>query len=35
MEWSDDIKEKVEKLDQKYATSGQDLGSYLRRFIVR
>ena len=29
MEWSDDIKEKVEKLDQKYATSGQDLGSYL------
>ena len=29
MEWSDEIKGKVEKLEAKYAASGQDLGSYL------
>ena len=29
MEWSDEIKGKVEKLEKKYAASGQDLGSYL------
>ena len=29
MEWSDEIKGKVEKLESKYASSGQDLGSYL------
>lgn len=29
MEWSDEIKGKVEKLETKYSASGQDLGSYL------
>ena len=29
MEWSDEIKGKVKKLEEKYAVSGQDLGSYL------
>ena len=29
MEWSDEIKGKLEKLEKKYAASGQDLGSYL------
>ncbi len=29
MEWSDDIKNKVEQLEAKYASSGQDLSSYL------
>ena len=29
MEWSDDIKQKVEELGAKYASSGQDLSSYL------
>ncbi len=29
MEWSDDIKQKVEELGKKYASSGQDLSSYL------
>ena len=29
MEWSDEIKYRVEKLERKYAASGQDLGSYL------
>ena len=29
MEWNEEIKGKVEKLADKYASSGQDLGSYL------
>ena len=29
MEWTREIKEKVEKLDEKYASIGQDLTSYL------
>lgn len=29
MEWTDEIKGKVEKLGEKYAASGQDVGSYL------
>lgn len=29
MKWNKDIKQKVEKLADKYASSGQDLGSYL------
>ena len=29
MKWNEDIKQKVEKLADKYASSGQDLGSYL------
>ena len=29
MKWNEDIKQKVEKLANKYASSGQDLGSYL------
>lgn len=29
MEWTDEIKGKVEKLEAKYSASGQDVGSYL------
>ena len=29
MEWSDETKGKLEKLESKYSASGQDLGSYL------
>ena len=29
MEWSDETKGKLEKLESKYSSSGQDLGSYL------
>lgn len=34
MEWTKDIKDKIEKLDQKYASIGQDLASYLDGLLV-
>lgn len=34
MEWTKDIKDKIEKLDQKYASIGQDLTSYLDGLLV-
>ena len=34
MEWTKEIKDKIEKLDSKYASMGQDLPAYLDGFCM-